>query len=144
MPKEKSPSAVGLASLLFVIGRFMRNETKQGGDGKRLSMLHFEALRFVRNHERPSMRELAGYFHITPPAATLLVDGLVKEKMLSRVLDAKDRRSVRVTLTPLGKRVLAHGIQEKMKKLQKVFFVLSPHERRLLIDLLGKMAKSAR
>jgi DNA-binding MarR family transcriptional regulator len=123
-----------ILSLMFAIGRQMRDEGKN-------SMLHFQTLRYVQERGNPFMQDVAGYLCVTPSAATLLIDGLVKEKLLSRSFDIRDRRAVRVTLTESGKRFLARGIRKKMDKLKKIFAVLTAKERARFIVILQKIAK---
>ena len=114
-------------------------------DGKehRYSMLHFQTLRFIQERERPLMQDIARYLCITPPAATLLAEGLVKEGLVRRSFDTKDRRTVRLTLTKEGKSFLARGIRMRMKKIQELFAVLAPRERTALISILKKIAQGA-
>src|ERR1700735_1707094 len=99
MPNNSSK----LISLLFIIGRRMRDEVGKREKREPYSMLHFETLHYVEQRKQPSMRDIAGYFRVTPPAATLLIDGLVKNRYLKRTADKKDRRGIRIMLTPKGK-----------------------------------------
>ena len=127
-----------LTSLMFAIGRSMR----KGKD--KHSFLHFEALRFVKDSGKPLMREVARHFNITPPAATLLVEGLVRDKLLARVTDRKDRRAIRVILTSAGRATLAKGIKEKITRLNKIFAALTEEEKDQMIALFKKMASKLR
>src|ERR1700722_14170193 len=136
MPNNSSQ----LLSLLFVIGRRMRDEMSKDGGKNACSWLHFEELRYVNDNGKPLMRDVASYFSITPPAATLLIDGLVANKMLKRIIDQKDRRTVKLSITPKGKQMMEQGIRERMKKIKEVFAVLTPHEHEELISILNKIA----
>ena len=129
-----------LISLMFVIGRKMREEMKQSMQQSGCSWLHFEVLRFVDEHKRTLMRDVAANFSITPPAATLLVDGLVAGRLLRRIVDPKDRRAVRIAITPKGKQVLARGIEERIKKIKSIFSVLNAKEHVELFRILDKIA----
>ena len=125
---------------MFVIGRRMRDEMKQAPAKTGCSWIHFEALRYVEDNGRPLMRDVAAHFSITPPAATLLIDGLVANKLLRRIIDAKDRRAVRIGLTPKGKLMLTRGIQDRMKKMKEVFSLLDAKEHAELVRILEKLA----
>jgi DNA-binding MarR family transcriptional regulator len=138
MPNNSSK----IISLMFIIGRRMREEMKQNERVGGASWIHFEALRYIDEQGRPLMSDVAAHFSITRPAATLLVDGLVKNKMLRRIVDPHDRRAVRVALTPKGKQVLTQGIKQRMKKIQEVFSVLDAKEHTELVRILTKIAKS--
>ncbi|MGC9599222.1 MAG: MarR family transcriptional regulator [Minisyncoccia bacterium] len=130
-----SSKNVTILSLLFCIGRRMRDERHA------YSMLHFHTLRYVQKEGRPFMHDVARYLRVTPPAATLLIDGLVKDKLLARSFDKKDRRAVRVTLTARGKAFLAQGIRNKMVRLKKMFAVLTPKERAMFVAILQKITR---
>jgi DNA-binding MarR family transcriptional regulator len=125
-------------SLLFDIGRRMR-EGQQ-----RFSMLHFQTLRYIKEQGRPLMQDVARHLCITPPAATLLIEGLAREGLVRRVLDKRDRRVVRVALSKGGKSFLVRGIRQRMKKLERLFAVLTPKERATLIAILKKIAAGNR
>jgi MarR family transcriptional regulator, 2-MHQ and catechol-resistance regulon repressor len=139
MPNNSSHSSK-LISLMFVIGRKMRDEMKPTMAKNGCSWIHFEALRYVNDHGKPLMRDVAAHFSITPPAATLLIDGLVANKMLRRIIDTKDRRAVRIALTPKGKQVLTRGIHDRMKKIKELFSVLNAEEHAELVRMLEKIA----
>lgn len=125
--------SVKILSLLFNFGRRMRDEHRT------CSMLHFQTLRYVKEHGKPLMHDLAAYLCVTRPAATLLIDGLVKDKLLRRVLDPRDRRSVRIALTKQGNAFLARGIRAKTAKFKKALSVLTPKERAALVAILEKI-----
>ncbi len=143
MPRRSSDSAK-ILSLLFAIGRRIREEGKPHGKAPAYSLLHFHTLQYIAAKGKPFMHDVAAYLRVTPPAATLLIDGLVKEKLLVRSLDKKDRRSVRVALTEQGKRFLSRGIREKMKKVKNMFAAaLTAKERAAFIAILEKILLEA-
>ncbi len=132
-----------LLSLLFVVGRSLRESMRKSvTKDKSASFLQFETLRYVKENGRPHMRDVANYFRITPPAATLLIDALVREKLLKRIYDAKDRRAIRLALTETGHRYLTKGIDAHLNRLRKLFSVLSASERTQLIAILKKISKN--
>jgi DNA-binding MarR family transcriptional regulator len=137
MPNNSS----NLASLLFVIARQMRDEMKQSLPKNGCSWIHFEALRYIEDSGKPLMRDVAEHFSITPPAATLLIDGLVEIKLLRRIVDLKDRRAVRIALTPRGKQMLVRGMQQRLKRVKEVFSALDDDEQKALILMLKKIVK---
>lgn len=141
MPNKKATTEE-LISHIFIMGRFMRDKMhKQIGTGQ-CTMMEFETLKYVKDAGKPHMREVAKMFHVTPPAATLMIDGLVKAKLLERVLDPDDRRSVRVSLTPKGKQLLERGIAKKIREMKKHFGVLTPTERAQFIAIIKKIIKN--
>lgn len=131
-----------LISLMFIIGQRMREEMKHRPEWKGVSWLHFEALRYIEESGKPTMRTIAAHFSITPPAATLLVDGLVANGLLRRTMDAKDRRTVRIALTAKGRALVLRGIRQRVETIKKVFSVLNTKEHEELVRMLGKIAKN--
>ena len=85
------------------------------------------------------MKDVAKHFHVTPPAATLLIDNLVREKLLTRLIDDKDRRSVQVSLTKKGKALFEKSMTQKEVQFKKIFGVLTPAERTQFAAILKKI-----
>lgn len=62
---------------------------------------------FVLSHEGPqTLKDIADRFSMTPSAATQLVNGLTKERLVIRTEDLNDRRKLQVALTDAGKKKL--------------------------------------
>ncbi len=148
MPRMK-PGAGGpksnmeeLISHVFIMGRVMRDRMQKHIGGWQCSLLEVEALRYVKEAGRPHMREIAKNFHVTPPAATLMIDRLVTMKLLARVLDPGDRRSVRVALTAKGRKLLERGMAKKIDGMKKIFGTLTPAERTQFVHLIRKIIKA--
>lgn len=131
-----------LVSHIFIMGRLMRDKMHKHAGAGQCTLLEFETLKYVKDAGKPHMRDVAKNFHVTPPAATLMIDGLVKAKLLARVLDPKDRRSVRVSITIKGKQLIERGISKKVKEMKKTFGVLTPTERAQFITIIKKIIKN--
>ncbi|HUC31267.1 MAG TPA: MarR family transcriptional regulator [Candidatus Paceibacterota bacterium] len=131
-----------LISHMFIMGRLMRDKMNKNVGTGQCTMLEFETLKYVKDSGKPHMREVAKNFHVTPPAATLLIDTLVKAKLLARILDPKDRRSVRVVVTAKGKQLLERGMTKKVNELKKTFGILTPAERTHFVAVLKKIIKN--
>jgi len=131
-----------LVSHMFIMGRLMRDRMHRKVRNGQCTLLEFETIKYVKDTGQPHMRDVAKTFHVTPPAATLMIDTLVKEKLLSRVLDPKDRRSVRVAITPKGKQLLERGVANKVREMKKLFGVLTPAERTHFVAAIKKIIKN--
>jgi DNA-binding MarR family transcriptional regulator len=143
MPKRTAHANMeDLISHMFIMGRLMREKLHKNIDAGQCSMMEFETMKYVKDVGQPHMRDVAKNFHVTPPAATLLIESLVKEKLISRVLDPKDRRSVRVSLTPKGRKILERGIAKKVGEMKKIFSVLTPAERTQFVAIIKKIIKN--
>ena len=81
------------------------------------------------NYQGPhSIKSLAEKFRMTSSAATQLVNGLVKNGLLSRVEDEQDRRKIAVGMTQKGKRLLEATKKQREKNMLKIFEPLSDVE----------------
>ena len=138
----RHPNIPEIVSLVFVMGQFLKEKMHRKIATGRCSLFEFETMRFVRERERPVMRDIARKFHVSPPTATLLIDGLTKQGMLERLVDSGDRRAVRVALTAKGRRFLDRGMAARVRELEKIFSVLTPTERSHFAALLKKITKN--
>jgi DNA-binding MarR family transcriptional regulator len=139
---NKQTTVEELVSHMFIMGRIMRDTMHRKIHDNQCTLLEFETMKYVKDTGQPHMRDVAKAFHVTPPAATLMIDGLVKEKFLARVLDPKDRRSVRVAITPKGKQLLERGIANKVREMKKLFGILTPMERTHFVTVIKKIIKN--
>jgi DNA-binding MarR family transcriptional regulator len=139
---NKQATMEELVSHIFIMGRLMRDKMHKHIGAGQCTMMEFETLKYIRDVDKPHMRDVAKTFHVTPPAATLMIDGLVKAKLLARVLDPNDRRSVRVAITPKGRQLLERGIAKKVNEMKKTFSILTPTERAQFIVIIRKIIKN--
>lgn len=143
MPKKAAHAdSEELISHMFIMGRLMRDKLHKNINEGQCSMMEFATMKYVKDVGQPHMHDVAKNFHVTPPAATLLIEPLVKAKLLARVLDPNDRRSVRVSLTPKGRRILERGIAKKVGEMKKIFGVLAPAERTQFVAIIKKIIKN--
>lgn len=130
-----------LISTLMNVRRVVEErEKKQTGDGY-LPMPKLEILRYVSENRNPSMKEIARHLGVTPPSATALIDSFVKNSYLRRVTDKKDRRTVRLALTPKGTKAFREGMEKVKTFMEKIFSQLNKEERRILIKIHEKIIK---
>jgi DNA-binding MarR family transcriptional regulator len=121
---------------MFELGRIIKKNA-DGSDALPLSYL--ETLRFTKEKEHPTMRDIAEYLRITAPSATALVEVLVHAGYLKRVADKDDRRVVRLTLSPSGNAVLTRTFKHRMSSLRKVIEKLSDTDQKELARILSKL-----
>jgi len=67
-----------------------------------MSIPQFRTLRFIQRNPDSSLSDLAEHLGLTLPSASKLVDGLVKQKLLTRKESAEDRRRLTLMLTQTG------------------------------------------
>jgi DNA-binding MarR family transcriptional regulator len=130
-----------IIALLFTTGRLVKARLPRPHSDP-LSFLKLRVLLFVKENEHPLplMKDLADHLCITPPSATSLVNGLVRDRLLARHIDPSDRRSVHLSLTAGGRHLLKRSFQHMTAHLRTVLQHLDERERRDLTRILEKLA----
>lgn len=124
----------------FEIGRALRTKVMKRADLIQMAQLH--ALAFIRAKKGITMKELACMLNITSPSATVFVDRLEKMGLVMRRHDRRDRKIIRLSVTPSGKRILREKMAEKKELVAAILSALSYDDQRTLLTLLKKMIKS--
>jgi DNA-binding MarR family transcriptional regulator len=105
---ETTPDQVAVA-ILETIPSSMRaiREHMRSSRAAGLSVAQFRLLLFVRRAPGTSLSGLADHLAITLPAASQLVERLVRSGLVSRVQHPEERRRVELRLTEAGAAALA-------------------------------------
>jgi DNA-binding MarR family transcriptional regulator len=74
---------------------------------------------------------------------TQLIDRLEADGLVSRELDPSDRRSRLAVITSSGRKAYAEGTRVQQDAERELFGVLSPDEAAQLLQLIGKLQKTA-
>jgi len=106
------------------------------------SPVQWQALHFVKENKKASMRDLADYLCVTPPSATSLTAGLVNSKFLKRNFDKADRRTVRLTITAIGQKTMKKEFERISDQMKKVLLCLDQKEQKQLISIYKKVLNS--
>jgi DNA-binding MarR family transcriptional regulator len=118
---SQTETAELLHSAAIRLLRMVRVEDAQAGIGpaqlSALSVLVFGGAKTVS--------ELATLEQVRPPTMSRIVDGLTKKKLVQRVEDAADRRTVRVSATAKGQKLMQAGKARRVKALAARFEALS-------------------
>lgn len=128
-----------LTMLFFGFKRALHDRFRARRGHDLASMLRLAALACVAEKGHPPMKEVAEHLCITPPSATSLINSLVAERLLVRTRDRLDRRTVRLGLTPAGRRKLDRGIRLFQDRVAEAVSGLSPREQEQMIRLFKKM-----
>lgn len=116
------------ATLFFAVRGIVRTTLAQGKKLDPSAWLRVETLKSIADSGRPAMRDVADYLSITAPSATSLIGGLVRDGLVARSGDARDRRLQRLALTKKGKTTLARTIARGTRLLGELFAPLSATE----------------
>ena len=87
--------------------------------------------------------DLADALGVMPSTATRMCDRLVAKQLLRRTRSPQDRRSVRVAVTPEGRRMVDQVSEARRRELQRVLSQLPPEGRPALVDALRAFSRAA-
>ena len=131
-----SRQIVQIMPLMF--REFAKREDNELTRGK-ISFPQMVALDYAAHHPKVTMTELSKVLSIRLSSTTVLVDRLIREKMLRRERDEKDRRLVWVMVTPRGKKVISQIMEQKRRSIKDIFGVLSGRERDQYLSMISKV-----
>ncbi|HJV33276.1 MAG TPA: MarR family transcriptional regulator [Patescibacteria group bacterium] len=133
------PRAKRLGAVFLALKRALHERLQRSTSFDSASLARVAVLDLVRRNGETTMKDVAAYLCVTPPSATALADGAVAAGLLTRRQDPDDRRSVRLRLTPKGKRALASGMRGVEAAMSRMFARLDAQEQDRLIALLEKI-----
>jgi len=129
-----------LISQMFTMRRLFIDRLECSAVEKnQISVLHIEVLQLVADLPMLPMRHVAEHFCITPPSATSLVDGMVRDGLLKRAIDSRDRRVIRLVITPAGRRQLKQGQKAMEIRVRDFLSALSEPEVRKMTAIIEKL-----
>jgi len=117
-------AAEALHSGAIRVLRLVRAEDAQAGIGP----AQLSALSVLVFAGEKTVGELAALEQVQPPTMSRIVDGLAQKKLVERVSSANDRRTVQITATPAGRKLLLAGRDRRVRALAKRFDGLSKKE----------------
>lgn len=104
----------------------------------------FIALQWLFEDGDMTIGELSNKMYLACSTTTDLVDRMEKNELVIRVKDQKDRRVVRIQLTPSGGRIIENVIMKRQQFLQDVLKNLNENEIDLLEKSLSKLHQEMR
>jgi len=135
MSKQRNPNdtARKLHSAALHLMRYVRaQDTALGVPPAQLS-----ALSVVVFGGKKSLSDLAQAEQVRPPTMSRIVDALVRDGFVKREVDRTDRRSVVITATEKGERIMHEGRSRREQRLLELLHGLSRDE----VDLLDKASE---
>jgi DNA-binding MarR family transcriptional regulator len=139
-----SPQLKEIFPLIFEVGCRMKQAMRQayaGAGNLPLSPVYVGALYYISGNPNPTMRNIAEYLCVTAPSASELVNELVSKGLLVRREDPKDRRIVRISLSPAGKAFLVKVLKLREEMLHGFLSRLSRVDQKELARILSILVK---
>ena len=127
-----------IISLIFSLGRLIREHTdSEKSEGP--SFIQLEMLKRIHDTQGLTMTDMAQFLCIKAPSVTYLIEDLVKSEYTKRVPDSKDRRVVKIVLTPKGKKILETLYPHRADSLRKVLDQLGSPDQKKFAGILEKI-----
>lgn len=105
-----------------------------------LTLTQVKLLHHLEDQPRElTLKEAAELVHVSLPAASRMVDDLVRRGFAQRREDDEDRRMKRVCLTDGGRTVIRRLNAARLSGLEQFAQTLNPSERRSLAQALSKL-----
>jgi MarR family transcriptional regulator for hemolysin len=98
------------------------------GRGSDLSIAQFRTLGFIQRNPDSSLSDLADHMGLTLPSVSKLVDGLVKQKLITREESVADRRRLTLVLTQNGESIVNSARVNAQANLARILSGLTTDE----------------
>ncbi|MBO5221785.1 MAG: MarR family transcriptional regulator [Clostridia bacterium] len=105
---------------------------------------YYLVLECLNEGEGKTQREIAEHAEIRAQTLSEALVGMEERGLIERVADPKDRRAVRVYITPKGIRFREEREIAMRRKAEELFRPLSEEEKQTLFDILRKLTTAQR
>ena len=128
----------GMEGVLVQIIQSFMNAMKQHG----LSTPQIHALMYIFHAGQCQVSDISALADVSNPAASQLVERLVKQGLVDRREDPKDRRNKLLTLSEKGKGLLHESVMSN-RYLTEIMAVLSPEQRQAVHEAFMLLAQTS-
>jgi DNA-binding MarR family transcriptional regulator len=138
---EVDVNPMGVVGRISRVSRLLEAGIRPTFDAVGLQRSEFDLLATLRRAGRPyrlSAGHLVAAMMVSPAAVTLRADGLIAKGLVTREVDPADRRSVLITLTPAGRRLVQQVVVKHVARERELLAGLSDRELTQLAGLLRK------
>lgn len=115
-----------------------RHENNYVTTGK-ITLPQLLVLEYLSHHQGCHMNAVASATNTSFSTATGMVDRLVKHGLVKRVPGQDDRRTVCVSITAKGRRILNEVYEQKRSGIVRLFSRISADEREEYLEILEKL-----
>ena len=97
--KPKGSTKASVDDILSAFRRKLADAMRKETENLKCPLTQIDTLMFIADKGTPSMKEIAHHLKITPPSTTVIIEAMQKKKLVKRVANEKDRRTIRIELT---------------------------------------------
>lgn len=109
---------------------------KEGG----LTVTQFAVLEILYHKGDLRVCEIIDKILSTGGNMTVVIDNLVKENLVKRCIDPKDRRVNLISITEEGRTLISEIFPKHLENINEIFSILTSEEKKILISLLKKLS----
>lgn len=125
-----------LGELMPIIARESMKHSASEFYKVKITMPQLHMLGFLKRYGESRMTDIAKYMTVTTAAITGIVDRLVRDGYVARSHNPKDRRIVKVNLTPKGSGLVEKIDKQRRKIIMNVFSKITQKEREDYLKIL--------
>ena len=103
-----------------------------------LSVQNLRAIYFLGSHPNSIQRELADNLGVSVSNTSVMVDVLVKKRLVERRRCDENRRVIRITLTKGGQKIYNLMLEHHLRLCEQILKPLSLEEQETLLKIFGK------
>lgn len=126
-----------------LVMRFIRAEMRRRG-GPSLSVVQFRALAFLDRHPGAPLSDVADHLGVARPTASTVVDRLVRQGLVVRAEDPRERRRVSLTLSAAGAQLLRQAREATRARVAEVLAGLPAEQLRTVAAAAALLARAFR
>jgi DNA-binding MarR family transcriptional regulator len=118
-PDSSEGCAAEILETVPAVMRFIRAQMRHHR-GPELSVPHFRTLLYLGRNDGASLSALAEFLGLSLPAASRMVEGLVRKRFVVRRIPPGNRRLIALALSARGRRTVAGARQATERRLAEV------------------------
>ncbi len=107
------------------------------GRGSDISIPQFRSMAFIQGNPDSSLSNLAEHLGLTLPSVSKLIDGLVKQKLITRKESTADRRRLTLVLTQAGSSIVDSARTSARENLAQKLKLLSSDELEVIYQAMN-------
>jgi DNA-binding MarR family transcriptional regulator len=131
-----------LIGLLLAATKAIKGEIRSDGLNG-ITFVQLKTLRYIEEHNNPTMKDVALELGITPPSVTALIVPFILHGLVKRIYDKNDHRIVRLALTTKGKVHLTEQYNSMAEKMGKLLSNLNEEQIKNFKEILQILIKQA-
>ena len=138
------PSTQEMATRLHAAAIKLLRLLRREDDASGMTAPRMSALSVLVFRGPLSLAELAAAEQVRAPTMSRLVEGLVRDGLVTRETVPTNRRMVRISATESGRRLLEEGRERRVRALVERLMALAPSERRALargVEVLERVTR---